>query len=184
MVEPRIVLIRHLGQAKVRAFARVRGDDVIDDDRVVRGGHAGQRVKLRVGAQLRVDVEADPVEIAVDRRGEFSSLQAARAFQRAIVNPLDTDFRQRVPQGFITQRFQHGALFPGDDGCRVRGEPDGRQGRSITGPRMGIGLLPQSTLPGVKPGSLPCGIQHGLLDQPGHLVLFSSRHINNYLLSG
>lgn len=75
----------------------MRRDNVINDHRVVRGGHASQCLKLCFGAQLRVDVETDAIKIAINRGRIFGAQEAARPFQRAIVNTLNADSRQRVP---------------------------------------------------------------------------------------
>jgi len=123
VVETRVILVRHLGQAKIRALAGVRRNHIVDDHRVMRGGHAGQRLQLRLGAQLRVDFETDAVEVTVDGWRLDRAAQTTGHFQRPIVNTLDTDFRQRMPQGFIAQCLKHSAVFAGDDGCRIRGEP-------------------------------------------------------------
>ncbi|MNI04730.1 hypothetical protein D3C73_576600 [compost metagenome] len=176
VVEPRIVLKGHLGQTKVRPLAGVRRDDVVDDHRIVRRCHARQRLKLGLGAQLRVDVETDSVEIAVNRRRMTGAAQAAGLFQRAVVNALDADPGQRVPQGFVAKSLKHRAIFTGDDGRRVRSEPHRRQRRGVTRSGLRVGLLPQPTLPRVEPGPLPGGEQHRLPDQPVHVILLSCRH--------
>ena len=51
--------------------AGVRGHDVVDHGAVVGGGHGAQDAELLGGAEDRVDVRADAVEVAVDRRRRF-----------------------------------------------------------------------------------------------------------------
>lgn len=65
VVQPRIGTVGQLGQAKVGALARVRGDQVVDGHGVVRGGHAAHLDQLLLAAVQRIDVETDAVEVAV-----------------------------------------------------------------------------------------------------------------------
>ncbi|KWV84921.1 hypothetical protein PFLmoz3_05441 [Pseudomonas fluorescens] len=176
VVQAGIVLIGHFSQAKVRALASVRRDHIVDDHRIVRGSHARQGLQLRLGAQLRVDVEADAVEIAVDGRGVLGARQATRLLQRAVVNALDADLGQGMPQGFVPQRLQHGAAFAGDNRGGVGREPHRRQGRSVTRPGLCIGLLPQAALPRIELGPLPRCVEHGMLHQPVHMVVVRRGH--------
>jgi hypothetical protein len=52
MVEARVLFVGHFGEAKVRTFAGVGRNDVIDNHCVVRGGNAAEVEKLRIGAKV------------------------------------------------------------------------------------------------------------------------------------
>ena len=73
----------HLGEPEVRALAGMRGNDVVDDHSVVRRGHAADRDELLLRAERRVGVEADAVEISIDRRRIASAPDAAAQLGRA-----------------------------------------------------------------------------------------------------
>ncbi|RMU65602.1 hypothetical protein ALP25_05510 [Pseudomonas syringae pv. syringae] len=171
-----VILVRHLGQAEVSALAGVRRDDVVDDHRVVRCGNARQAQQLRLGTQVRVDAETDAVEVAIDTWRALAALQAAGKLQRPVVNALDADFRQCMPEGLITQRFEHRAAFAGDDGGRVGGKPDRGDSGGVSGTCKGERTLPEPALPRIGLGALSCGVQHRLLDQPFHVLLVRYRH--------
>ena len=66
VIDPRVVGVAHLGEPEVRALAGVAGHDVVDDDAIVVLGHRAQEPKFVFGAELGVDLQADPVEVAVD----------------------------------------------------------------------------------------------------------------------
>ncbi len=149
VVEPRVVAIGHFRKAEVRALAGVRRDDIVDDDGVMRGSDTAELQHLLFGAQLRVDIKADAVEVAIDGRRVLASAQATRALHRAVVDTLHPEFGQRAPQPIISQRFEHRATLGSDDRRRVRGEPYRAYGAGITRAGLGVGPLPESRLAGV-----------------------------------
>ncbi|RMR97996.1 hypothetical protein ALP74_05228 [Pseudomonas coronafaciens pv. garcae] len=171
-----IILIRHLGEAEVCALASVRRDDVVDDHRIVRRSNARQAQQLCFGAQVRVDAEADAVEITIDTWRTFTALQSARELERPVVNTLNADFGQGMPQRFVAQRFKYRAAFTGDDRCRIGGEPHRSDSGRISGTRQRKWTLPEPALPRIGLGALSCGIEHRLLDQPVHVLLVRYRH--------
>ncbi len=166
MVQTGIIAVSHLGEAEIRAFAGVCRDDVVDDDGIVRGGHAAELQHLRLGAEVGVDVEADAVEIAVDGRGEFTPAQTAGALHRAVVNALHAKFGKGTPEPVITQRLQHRAALGRDDGGGVGGEPYRGNRARIARPRLGVGALPEPGLAGIVASPLAGRLKHGLAFQP------------------
>ena len=104
MVDARVVRVAHLGQAEVRALAGVARDDVVDDRALVLGGGRAQRAELLLGAELGVDVHADAVEVAVDRRRQAAAVEPARLLDRAGVDGVDADPPERLPQPAVGER--------------------------------------------------------------------------------
>ena len=176
VVEPGVVAVGHFREAEVGALAGVRRNDVVDDDGVVRGGDPAELQHLLFGAQLRVDIEADAVEVAVDGRREFATTQATGAFHRTVVNALHTQLGERAPQAIITQRFEHRTALRGDDGCRVGGEPHRADGAGIARPCLGVGPLPEPRLAGVEARALARRVQHGLVHQPLDIAIVWGAH--------
>ena len=68
VVDAGVVAVAHLGQPEVRALAGVAGHDVVDHGAAVLGGDRAHGAELVLGAERRVDLHADPVEVAVDAR--------------------------------------------------------------------------------------------------------------------
>ncbi len=65
------------------------------------GAHAQVLVQR---AEVRVDLQHDAVEVAVDGGRELASADAAGPFHGAGVQAVDADVGQRAPERFIAQR--------------------------------------------------------------------------------
>jgi hypothetical protein len=176
VVKAGVVLVRQFGQAEIRTLAGVGRNHVVDDHRVVRSGNPAEAEKLRIGAQVGIHFEADAVEIAVDARGALAALETTGGFQRTVVNALNADFGQGVPERFIAQRFQHRTAFASHDRRRIGGEPHRSNRRSVPRPGQRIGPLPESALATIEFGALFCGVEHRLLNQPFHVLLVRGGH--------
>ena len=92
---------------KSGAFACVAGDDVLDDDGLLRRRVAAHGHKFCRSAKGRIDGLADAVEVAVDGGGEFRALQASRQFHRPRVDAPDADLCKGGPECGIAQGGQH-----------------------------------------------------------------------------
>ncbi len=144
VVEPGVGTVGQLGQAKVRALAGVRGDQVVDGHGIVRGGQAAHLHQLLLGAVERVDVKADAVEVTVDARGEVTPAHPARLLDGAGVDALHTNLRQAFPQRFMAEGGEHRAAFGGDDRVGVDGQPYRGDFRGAAWLGFGVGVLPQA----------------------------------------
>ena len=111
MVDPGVVLEPHLGEPEVRPLPGVPGHDVVDDAPAVGVRDVAQRTELLLGAERRVDLGADAVEMPVDARGLEPSGDSARALHRAGVHGGDPDALERRPQ-LLVARAPPGTTAP------------------------------------------------------------------------
>ena len=77
MVEAGVFAVGKLGEPIVGTLARMRRNDVVDHHRVVRGSGAAHRDEVIFRPESRIDLEADAVEVAVDRRRVVAAANAA-----------------------------------------------------------------------------------------------------------
>ena len=106
VIDPGVVGKSHFGQLEVSALARVTGHDVVDDQTVVLLGRAAEVAKLVLGAEVRVDLHADAVEVTVDGRGLTPTVQAAGLLDGSGMDGIDPDAREGLPQRWFGQTRQ------------------------------------------------------------------------------
>ena len=143
VVEARVVGVRPFGQAEVGSLAGVPRNDVADDDSAMGTRGRDQILVLRLGAERRIDLEADAVEIAVDggRIGEIA--YAARTLHRAGVYALDSDRLESAPQALIGKRGEdRGAGRRCDGRGGIGGEPHRRPRHGRPRLRFTVRVLP------------------------------------------
>src|SRR5262249_32178669 len=114
VVEARVVAVAPLGEAKVGALAAVTGNDVADDDRAIVAGPPDHGLVLRRGAEDRIDLAADAVEVAVDGGRALAPAEAAGSFHGAGVHTADADVAEDAPELGVTQALQHRLSRPRD----------------------------------------------------------------------
>jgi hypothetical protein len=166
VVDARVVVVAHLGQAEVRALAGVARDDVVDDRALVLGRGGAQRAELLLGTERRVDLHADAVEMAVDRGREPAPVEPAGLLDRAGVDGVDADLAKRVPQPPVGERREERLGRIGDERERIGREPHRRPVDRRARIRVRERVLPHAALPGQLRRE-PVGVgEHRLLDQP------------------
>ena len=106
VIEAGVVAVGQLGEPKVGPLASMRRNDVVDDDRVVGGCGPAHRNEVVFSAESWIDLEADAVEVAVDRGRVVAAADAARALHRPGVHALDANRRQGRPQVRVAQCLQ------------------------------------------------------------------------------
>ena len=166
VVEARIIGVKHFGQAEIGALAGMGGDDVIDHDGIIDRSGAAHRHKFVLRAEIRIDVEADPVEIAINGRRLDAVANATGFLHWAGVNRLNADGRQVAPEFGIAQRREDAFPFARDDGGGIGGEPDRGQGRRGARAGLGIGIAPEPALAGIAAGKLAGIGEHRLAEEP------------------
>src|SRR5260221_570976 len=83
-------------------------------------GAADHGLVLRFGAEGRVDLAADAVEVAVHGGRVFAPAEAAGALHGAGVHAADADVTEDAPELGIAQALQHRLARPRDLRRRVR----------------------------------------------------------------
>ena len=111
-------------------------NDVVDDDSAVLSGDFAHRPELGLGAERRVDLGADAVEMSIDARGRRPAADTTGSFHRAGVQALDTDALKGFPQFWIAKGGQERAARLAYDRDGVGREPDRCRfdGRAGVGP--------------------------------------------------
>ncbi len=108
VVQAGVVPIGPFGQQKVRAFAGVSRNDVADDNSAMAARALHESLVLILGAEIRIDVEADAIEVAVHGRRVSEIADSTRSLHGTRMDSLDTDCLEGVPQSFIGERGEHG----------------------------------------------------------------------------
>ena len=126
MVEARVVAVAPLGETEVGALAAVAGDDVADEHGAVVARVPDHGLVLLLGAEARVDLAADAVEVAIHGGRVLAPADAAGALHGASVHAGDADVMEDAPELWVAQALQHRLARPRDLRRRVRGEPHGR----------------------------------------------------------
>ncbi|CAB4931897.1 unannotated protein [freshwater metagenome] len=160
----------HLGQPEIRPLTGVAGNDVVDDDAVVRGSHDAQASELFFRSEGGVDLHTDAVEVAVDGRGGTPPVDAARHLHRSGVHGGDADLGERLPQLLVTESAQEAGLRSVDHRDGVRGEPDGCSLDGSTRVGIGIRVLPHAALARQLFGNELGISQHRLFGEPIHVL--------------
>src|SRR5262249_51186947 len=142
----RVVAVASLGEPEVRALTAVAGDDVPDDHGMVVACVPDHGLVLRLGAEGRVDLAADAVEVAVHGGRVLAPADATGPLRRAGVHAADADVPEDAPELRVAQALQHRLARPRDLRRRVRGEPYRGQGRGGARLRHGVGMLPEASL--------------------------------------
>ena len=171
MVEAGIVGVAPLGEAEVGALAAVAGDDVADDHRAAVARVPDHGLVLRLGAEGRVDLAADAVEVAVHGGRVLAAADAAGALHGAGVHAGDADVVEDAPELRVAQALQYRLARPRDLRRRVRGEPHGGQRRGGARLRRGVGMLPHLSLARVAPRGQLRLVEHRALHEPGDVGL-------------
>ncbi len=177
MVEAWVFAVGKLGEPIVGTLARMRRNDVVDHDRVVRGSGAAHRNEVILRPECWIDLEAHAVEVAVDRRRVVAAANAARAFHRPGMHAQDANRRQGRPQMRVAQRLQDRLALPRDNRGGVGGEPHRGQRGCRARSRFGIGLLPHAPLTTVTHRELLGIVEHGMLDKPAYIIVIGLCHL-------
>src|SRR4029434_4245917 len=111
------------------ALAAVAGDDVADEHGTVVAREPDHGLVLRFGAEARVDLAADAVEVAVHGGRVLPPADATGALHGAGVHAADADVMEDAPEIRVAQALQYRLARPRDLRWRVRGEPHGGQRR-------------------------------------------------------
>ena len=171
MVKARIVAVATLGQAKVGALAAVPRDDVADDHRAAVAGVAHHGLVLRLGAEGRVDLAGDAVEVAVHGGRVLAPADAAGPLHGASVHAADADLAEDAPELGIAQALEHRLARPRDLRGRVRGEPHRGQRGGGARLRRRVGMLPELAPAGIAARGLLRLVEHRALHQPADVGL-------------
>src|SRR5262249_57386721 len=166
VVEARIVAIAPLGEADVGALAAVTRNDVADDHRVVVGSAADHGLELRFGAERRVYLAADAVEVAVNGGRVLAPAEAARQLHGPGMHALDADLAEDAPELGVAHALQHRFARARDLRRRVGGEPHRGQGRRGAWLRLRIGMPPLLAGARVAPGRQIAPGEHRRLPPP------------------
>ena len=171
VVEARVVAVAPLGETEVGALAAVAGDDVADEHGAVVARVPDHGLVLLLGAEARVDLTADAVEVAVHGRRVLAPAKAAGPLHGTGVHAADADVAEDAPELGVAQALQHRLARPRDLRRRVRGEPHRSQRRSGARLRRRIGMLPELSLARVASRGQLCLVEHGALYQPADVDL-------------
>jgi hypothetical protein len=101
VVNTGIVTICTFGKAEVRPFAGVSRDHIADDDGSMCSRSLDEALVLLLGAEIRIDIKADTVEVAVDGRCVGQTVDPAGALHGTGVNALDPDRLECAPQPLV-----------------------------------------------------------------------------------
>ena len=166
VVDPGVVLERHLSKPEVGALAGVSGHDVVDHAAAVRLRDIRQPSEGLFVAEHRIDLRGDPVEMPIDARGLAPSDDPARTLDRARVHGVDAHALERVPEVRLPERIEERLARPGDERDGIGGEPDIRG--VDRAPRVGarVGIAPHAGLAGQLTAEHVGVFQHRLADQP------------------
>jgi hypothetical protein len=126
----------------------VARDDVVDDRAVVLGRRRAEGAELLLGPEGRIDLHADAVEVAVDGRCLAPAVEAARLLDRAGVDGVDPDLRERLPERRLGEPGQERLPRAGDERQRIGGEPHRRPGERGARVRVGERVLEHAALAG------------------------------------
>ena len=148
VVDAGVVGVLHLGEPEVGALAGVAGHDVVDDGAAVPVGGAAHLPELVFGAERRIDLGADPVEVPVHARGELPAGDAAGPLHRPGVDGFDADLGERLPHLLVGHRLEERLVGPGDQRQRIGGEPHRRGVDGAARVGRGVRVLPHRALPG------------------------------------
>ncbi len=175
VIDAGVVRVTELGEPEVGALAGVAGHDVVDDGAAVPGGGRAHPAELVLGAERRVDLVGDPVEVTVHAGRRLPAGDPAGPLHRSGVDGLDADLLERLPQALVAERAEERRAGRRDQRDRVRGEPDRRRLHGLARARVGERVLPHRALAGELAGQLVGVAEHGLVDQPGHVSRGSRR---------
>ena len=159
------------------------GDDVVDDRAAVLAGDLGHPAEVGLGPEHRVDVGADPVEVAVHAGRQPPAVEAACPLDRAGVDRPDADPLEGLPQGGVGQRAEEGLSRTGDERERVGGEPDRRGLDRVLGVRVGVGVLPHAPLTGEVARDQLGVLQHRLAQQPADVDVVGPHGLSGQVLA-
>ena len=175
VVEARVVAVASLSKSEVGTLAAVTGDDVADEHGAVVARVPDHGLVLRLGAEGRVDLAADAVEVAVHGGRVLAPAKAASALHGAGVHAADADVAEDAPELGVAQALQHRLAQPGDLRRRVRGEPHRGQRRGGARLRHRVGMLPELSLARIPSRGQVRLVEHRVLHQPADVGLGGDR---------
>ncbi|MGC0371024.1 hypothetical protein RKD05_003276 [Microbacterium sp. SLBN-111] len=166
VVDPGIVLVRHLREAEVGALARVAGHDVVDDAAAVGVGHVGHPTERVLVTELGIDLRADAVEVPVDAGRLLPAADPAGALHGTGMDAIDPDPLEGFPQRLVAQRIEEGLPRTRHEGDGVRREPDVGGLDRAARIRARVGVPPHRRLAGQLTAQHVGVLQHRLTHEP------------------